>query len=191
MKPGTRFPCLACALLLTACANESQLLRSEQPAATLDSTLAEAGRVAAAGQQDKAMGLLRSAAGSYPADKAPWLSMAQMKFDRASYGEAILHAQEALQRDPGDQVGNSIIAVSGLRLSTKALADLSQQNNLSGSLRSEARDLARVLRTSLGEEVLVPPPAAPRRPLVAPARRVQPAAKPASSHAADPFGSLK
>eukprot|EP01034_Spumella_vulgaris_P035003 gene35003-43162_t len=155
MKPGTLFPCLACALLLTACANESQLLRSEQPAATLDSALAEAGRVAAAGQQDKAMGLLRSAAGSYPADKAPWLSMAQMKFDRASYGEAILHAQEALQRDPGDQVGNSIIAVSGLRLSTKALADLSQQNNLSGSLRSEARDLARVLRTSLGEEVLV------------------------------------
>eukprot|EP01032_Pedospumella_encystans_P035433 gene35434-40080_t len=57
-------------------------------------------------------GLLRSAAGSYPADKAPWLSMAQMKFDRASYGEAILHAQEALQRDPGASGNSSITAVN-------------------------------------------------------------------------------
>ncbi|WP_307188282.1 hypothetical protein [Massilia sp. Root351] len=192
MKPGTTLPSLACALLLSACAAEGPPLRPDPPAAaTLAGALTEASRVAASGQQDKALSLLRSAAGSYPAEKGPWLSMAQMKFDRASYGEAILDAQEALQRDPGDQLGNSIIAVSGLRLSTKALADLSQQNNLSGSLRTEAKDLARLLRTSLGEEVLVPPAAAPRRPVAAPARRAQPAAKPAASNAADPFGALK
>ena len=67
-----------------------------------------------------------------------------------------MNALEALQRDPNDKLGNSIVAVSGLRLSTKALADLSQQNNLNGSLRSEAKDLAKLLRASLGEDVLVP-----------------------------------
>ncbi|KQW87456.1 hypothetical protein ASC94_29225 [Massilia sp. Root418] len=192
MKPGTLFPSLACALLLSACATDGPLVRPEKSnAATLDSAMAEASRVAASGQQDKALGLLRAAAGSYPAEKAPWLSMAQMKFDRASYGEAILHAQEALQRDPTDQVGNSIIAVSGLRLSTKALADLSQQNNLSGSLRTEARELARVLRTSIGEEVLVPVAATPKPPRArtAPAARAGTASS--SSSSADPFGSLK
>jgi tetratricopeptide (TPR) repeat protein len=190
MKPATCIPCLACALLLSGCATDGPLVRPEKTATiSLDSALAEANRAAASGQQDKALTLLRSAASSYPAEKGPWLSMAQMKFDRASYGEAILHAQEALQRDPGDQVGNSIIAVSGLRLSTKALADLSQQNNLSGSLRSEARDLARVLRTSIGEEVLVPTAAAPKpvRPRAAPAAK----ASASSSSSADPFGSLK
>jgi hypothetical protein len=40
--------------------------------------------------------------------------MAQIKFDRASYGEAIMNALEALQRDPTDKLGNSIVAVSGL-----------------------------------------------------------------------------
>jgi hypothetical protein len=76
-------------------------------------------------------------------------------------------------------------------LSTKALADLSQQNNLSGSLREEAQNLARMLRTSLGEEVLVPPPAKANR---APTRRTaqQPPVKGAAqSSGADPFGSLK
>jgi tetratricopeptide (TPR) repeat protein len=191
MKLGTTIPGLACALLLSACATDAPLLRPEKASAvTLDSALAEANRMAAGGQQDKAMTLLRSAAGSYPADKAPWLSMAQMKFDRASYGEAILHAQEALQRDPSDQVGNSIIAVSGLRLSTKALADLSQQNNLSGSLRTEAQDLARVLRTSLGEDVLVPPPATARKAPPAPPKRAAPV-KPGAASSADPFGAIR
>ena len=196
MKPGLLFPSLACALLLSGCATDGPLVRPEKStAATLDSAMAEANRAAASGQQDKALSLLRSAAGSYPAEKAPWLSMAQMKFDRASYGEAILHAQEALQRDPADQVGNSIIAVSGLRLSTKALADLSQQNNLSGSLRTEARDLARVLRASIGEEVLVPPPAAPRPARARQAAPARPAASSSSSSSnsssADPFGSIR
>ena len=64
-------------------------------------------------------------------------------------------------RDPNDKLANSIIAISGLRLSTRALGDLSRQNNLSGSLRTESQDLAKLLRESLGEQVLVPTPAAP------------------------------
>ncbi|HJV01597.1 MAG TPA: hypothetical protein VJ752_13710 [Burkholderiaceae bacterium] len=193
----TPLPILACALLLSACATDGEQVRAEraQPA-TLERALAEADTAVAAGQADKAQVILKSAASTYPADKQPWLHLAQMKFDRASYGEAITNALEALQRDPNDKLGNSIVAVSGLRLSTKALTDLSRQNNLNGSLRSEAQDLARLLRTSLGEEVLVPPAA--RRPPPVQSRRAatatahHPAAKPDNASAStDPFGGLK
>jgi tetratricopeptide (TPR) repeat protein len=192
----TPWPFLACALLLSACATDGEQVRAEraQPA-TLDRALAEADTAVAAGQADKAQAILKGAASTYPADKQPWLHLAQMKFDRASYGEAITNALEALQRDPNDKLGNSIVAVSGLRLSTKALTDLSQQNNLNGSLRSEAQDLARLLRTSLGEDVLVPPGARhaavqTRRPAASTARH--PAAKPDNASAStDPFGGLK
>ncbi|MHA4866916.1 tetratricopeptide repeat protein [Duganella sp. PWIR1] len=198
----TWLPCIAVAglLLLSACATDGVTVRSEKPqAATLDRAIADANAALAAGQTDKAQTILKSAATSYPADKTPWLQMAQMKFDRASYGEAIMNALEALQRDPNDKLANSIVAVSGLRLSTKALADLSQQNNLNGSLRSEAQDLAKLLRTSLGEDVLVP--AANTRkaaPIPAPTqgKKGTTAAVPASkanpqTNNSDPFGGLK
>lgn len=195
----TSLPILACALLLAACATDGEQVRAEraQPV-TLDRALAEADTAVAAGQADKAQVILKSAASTYPADKQPWLHLAQMKFDRASYGEAISNALEALERDPNDKLGNSIVAVSGLRLSTKALTDLSKQNNLNGSLRSEAQDLARLLRTSLGEDVLVPP-ASPmthrpmprsRHPATSAARRATEKADNASA-STDPFGGLK
>ncbi|MFZ6648925.1 hypothetical protein ACO0LO_24585 [Undibacterium sp. TJN25] len=123
------------------------------------------------GQPDKAVSVLKNAANLYPADKAPWLRMAQLNFDSANYGGAITNALEVLQRDASDNVANSIIAVSGLRLSTKALADLSQRSNLTGSVRTEAQDLAKLLRESLGETVLVPtrgkPAVAAAKPAVA------------------------
>jgi hypothetical protein len=200
IAPLARTSCLACLLLLSACATDGSSVRSEKiSASTLERALAEADTAVAAGQTDKAQVILKHAATSYPADKTPWLHMAQLKFDRASYGEAILDAQEALQRDPLDKLGNSIIAVSGLRLSTKALADLSQQNNLNGSLRSEAQDLAKLLRSSLGEDVLVPPANNTRRP-VPPVRKPLATAVPAAtssskptsqSASTDPFGGLK
>jgi len=177
MKSTHLLPCLACAALLSACATDGGTLRSDgQPKVTLERALADADSAIAAGQTDKAQTILKNASATYPADKAPWLHLAQIKFDRASYGEAIMNALEALQRDPNDKLGNSIVAVSGLRLSTKALADLSQQNNLNGSLRSEAKDLAKLLRASLGEDVLVPAAGA--------SVAKQPAAKKAAPHAA-------
>ncbi|MYM66364.1 hypothetical protein GTP45_05880 [Pseudoduganella sp. FT55W] len=196
----TWLPCVASLLLLSACATDGSSVRSEKPqAATLDRAMADADAAMAAGQSDKAHTILKSAAANYPADKGPWLYMAQMKFDRASYGEAIMNALEALQRDPNDKLGNSIVAVSGLRLSTKALSDLSQQNNLNGSLRSEAQDLAKLLRTSLGEEVLVPGAAVARKPAAPPppakkgaATATGPAPKNNNqTNNSDPFGGLK
>jgi tetratricopeptide (TPR) repeat protein len=192
--------CLACALLLSACAIDGDSVRADKfQASTLERALAESDVAVAAGQNDKAQQILRGAATTFPADKTPWLHIAQLKFDRGNYGEAIMNALEALQRDPNDKLGNSIVAVSGLRLSTRALSDLSLQNNLSGSLRSEAQDLAKLLRTSLGEEVLVPPtgasrkPVAARRPAATPAASVPASGKTGTGQASnsDPFGGLK
>jgi hypothetical protein len=45
--------------------------------------------------------------------------MAQMRFDSTNYGEAIVNALEALERDPDDTLANSIVAVSGLRVTSK------------------------------------------------------------------------
>ncbi|MBB5367099.1 MULTISPECIES: M48 family metallopeptidase [unclassified Janthinobacterium] len=205
MKPVTRptrvlirmFPKLACvasALVLAACATPEKPAPKPAPVPTLAQMLSEADAAARAGQYDKALVLLKGGGTAYPSDKAPWLQMAQMKFDRAHYGDAIVDALEVLERDPDDKVANSIVAVSGLRLSGKALADLSRQNNLNGSLRSEAQELAKLLRASIGEEVLLPSakrPAAPaaKRPAGAAAT---PAAKGAPAQgAADPFSGLK
>ncbi|MYM85608.1 hypothetical protein GTP91_00265 [Rugamonas sp. FT82W] len=200
VTPRTWLPCMASLLLLTACATDGDSVRTDRPqASTLERALADADTALASGQSDKAQNILKGAATNYPADKTPWLHMAQIKFDRASYGEAIMNALEALQRDPNDKLGNSIVAVSGLRLSTKALTDLSQQNNLNGSLRSEAQDLAKLLRNSLGEEVLVPTSntASHRQPSAVTGKKGS--AAPAAPHAkansqsnsSDPFGGLK
>ncbi len=189
----TCLPCVASLLLLSACATDGAMVRAERPqAAPLDRALADADAALAAGRTDKAQSILKSAAVDYPADKTPWLHLAQMKFDRASYGEAIMNALEALQRDPNDKLGNSIVAVSGLRLSTKALADLSEQNNLSGSLRSEAQDLAKLLRTTLVEDVLVPNPNAGRKQAPATTKKSTVAPKTNNqTNNSDPFGGLK
>ena len=198
MKPAMTLPriaCLASALLLAACATPEPVAPKKPAAPTLAQVMSDADAAARAGQYERAMTLLKGGGTSYPADKAPWLQMAQMKFDRGQYGDAIGHALEALERDPDDKVANSIVAVSGLRLSGKALADLSRQNNLNGSLRSEAQDLAKLLRVSIGEEVLVPPakrpPAAGKRATGAGAPAAASKGAPAASGTADPFSGLK
>lgn len=162
------------------------------------------------GGRERARLIYRDAAKSYPIDKRPWLRLAQSYFDAADYGNAVLAAQEVVQRDPADSVAQGLLAVSGLRISTTALSALRNQNNLSTSARSEAEDMARNLRTILGEAVLVPKPAdaaqdvaSPRTPVrrvpvrpraVRSAPNVPPATTPpviASPPAAsNPFGAL-
>lgn len=190
MKRSMIGMCL-CALLLSACATSVPVQQAVKVIKVpLEQQLAEAERNAAGGKQEQAIAGLRAAAEAYPAEKLPWLQMAQMEFERGSYGDAISHALEVLERDPADRQGNSIVAVSGLRLSTKALADLSLQNNLGGSLKTEAQELANLLRVSLGEEILVPQGARkvpPRKPAGgATARKAAPA-----QGSSDPFSALK
>lgn len=146
----------ACVVALSACST-APTIKTPAAVPTIADVMGKAAAADSAGQKEAAMTLWKQAAVAYPADKDPWTRMAQTKYDAGQYGEAIVNAQEILVRDPNDQLANSIIAISGLRLSTRALADLSRQNNLNGSVRTESKDLAKLLRESLGEEVLVPP----------------------------------
>jgi predicted Zn-dependent protease len=192
MKFQGLMPSLVCIAMLSACASTGQGGGSAKSATTMTAAMADVDAAVMAGQNDKAYTLLKSAGATFPTDKTPWVRMAQMRFDSTDYGQAIVDALEALERDPDDTLANSIVAVSGLRVTSKALADLSQKNNLSGNVRTEAQELAKLLRTSLGEEVLVAnggrSPAA--RPKDTPVRKTiaTPPARPASN---DPFGALK
>jgi len=193
MKFQRLMPSLICLAMLSACATTAPVAGSAKPAHTMAATMAEVDAAVMAGQNDKAYALLKGAGSAYPTDKTPWVRMAQMRFDSTDYGDAIVDALEALQRDPDDTLANSIVAVSGLRVTSKALADLSKKNNLSGNVRTEAHELAKLLRTSLGEEVLVANGgrSSAARPKDAPNRKAianPPAARPASN---DPFGALK
>ena len=120
--------------------------------------LSQASQAATAGDKEKAVTLWKQTATMYPADKTPWVNITQTRYDSGKYAEAILSAEEILVRDPANTFANSIIATAGLRLSTRALADLSRQNNLSGSVKTESQDLAKLLRESLGENTLFAPP---------------------------------
>lgn len=147
---------LICAVMLVGCAAPVKVAEVRPAPPSLETLLSQAATATVGGQPEKALSVLRTATDTYPTDKKPWLQIAQVNFDRGNYGEAITNALEVLQRDSADKVANSIVAVSGLRLSTKALADLAQQNNLSGTVRNEAQELAKLLRENLGETVLVP-----------------------------------
>jgi len=193
MKLTRLIPAVACAALLAACASPGDAARGAGKPATMAAAIADADAAVATGQRDKAYAVLKGASLSFPADKTPWVRMAQMRFDASDYGEAIVHAHEALERDPDDQLANSIAAVSGLRVTSKALAELTRKNKLNGDVKSEAQDLAKLLRASLGEEVLVPKPKPTPKPRSNPAPAPPPnAGKTASaSSSSDPFGALK
>lgn len=186
---------------LSGCATTEAPVEALVKQLPLDTLMTQASTAFVSGQSEKASESFKAAAMAYPTDKAPWVRLAQMNFDSANYGEAIVHALEALQRDPTDKVAQSLIAVSGLRLSTKALADLRSQNELSGTVRSEAQDLAKVLRENIGEAVLVPPQKspvvvkAPQRIVVKPPKQAelrQPATSaPEARGGSNPFGALR
>jgi predicted Zn-dependent protease len=188
-------PSVVCVAILSACASTGA---GSGGKATVAAAMADADAAVMAGQNDKAYGILKGASSAFPTEKTPWLRMAQMRFDSGSYGEAIVDALEALERDPDDTLANSIVAVSGLRVTSTALADLSRKNNITGNVRTEAQDLAKLLRSSLGEEVLVPGAArtasksAPRTRAISspPSPSPAPAAKPRTA-SSDPFDVLK
>ncbi len=152
---------LACAALLGACATTPE---PPKPPPTVASLMREADLAVKAGKTEEAVLLLKTAAAAFPADKASRLRIAQLQFDCHNYGEAIFHAQEVLDRDPDDLMAHSIVAVSGLRVSSKALTDLAQRNNLVGNVRAEAQDLAKLLRANIGGEIIPPPKPRPVKP---------------------------
>lgn len=178
-------------LLLSACSTESRLVKQFVP---MEKITVEAESDAKKGQVAQALAALRAAATAHPAEKLPWLTAAQINFDQGKYGDAIVAALAALERDPHDKLANSLVTVSGLRLSTAALAELVQKDNLASNTKAEAQELARLLRSNLGEDVLVPQPAGKAvargtRPTERRPFPPSPKAGPATSN--DPFASLK
>ena len=183
-------PAMACVALLSACASTGEGAGGAPKAATVEASVAAADAAVAAGKPDQAYALLKGATQAFPTDKTPWLKMAQMRFDANNYGEAIVNALQALERDPDDTLAHSIAAVSGLRVASKTLGDLTRKNKLGGDVKSEAQELAKLLRTSLGEDVLVPKPKpVPKRP-TSTASAAGPA-KTTATTSSDPFGALK
>ncbi len=181
---------IACSALLVACASTGPApVAAVKPLPTVGAAMAEADVAVMAGQNDKAYAILQKAGAGFPTEKTPWVRMAQMRFDGANYGEAIVNALEALERDPDDTLANSIVAVSGLRVTSKALSDLSQKNNLTGNVRTEAQELAKLLRANLNETELVTRPAAVRTRDAGGKKAI--AAPSATRAASDPFGALK
>ncbi|MGU7776026.1 tetratricopeptide repeat protein [Burkholderia sp. MR1-5-21] len=120
-------------------------------------SLADADAVAKAGDQDRALGLYQQLAKSDPTREEPWSRIAQIQFQQNHYGQAIVAAQEALQRDQTDRQAKSVLAVAGLRIATQSLGELRQDASLAGDAKSDAQALAKQLRDTLGENALFPP----------------------------------
>lgn len=150
--------CLTIFLGLSGCATTGTTndASSKQKIPELSTLMSQAGATERSGTKASAIGLYEEAAKLYPSSKLPWVRVAQIQYESMNYGEAIVAAQQAVARDGKDKVAQSILAVSGLRVSTKALADLVRQNELDGTLKTEAQNLARLIREALGERVLVP-----------------------------------
>jgi predicted Zn-dependent protease len=170
------YPQFACIALLTACA-ATPPAPAPKPV-TMASALADAEAASKAGRNDNAYVILKAAAAANPTDKAPWLRMAQLRFEEKNYGEAIVSGLAVIERDPDDMLAYSLVAASGLRVSSKALADLTQKNGFTGTVRSEAQDLANLLHTTLKEKIVpvkpAPVRAASARPAAAPAAASKP-----------------
>jgi hypothetical protein len=196
--------CWAFALALTLAGCTTPPPATPAPAVQpLAQYMQEASQATGEGSKQRSRDLYYTAAKNYPTSKEPWLKLAEDYFEAANYGQAILAAQEVVQRDPADSLAAGVLAVSGLRVSAAALSTLrEQQTTLNGGTRSEAEGLARTLRELLGEPVLVPRPATPAPTTPAPARPRAPrpsaatapgaASAPAKPTSADnPFNVLK
>jgi hypothetical protein len=175
------YPQFACIALLTACAVNPPATPPAPKPVTMASALAEADAASKAGRNDNAYVILKAAAAANPTDKSPWLRMAQLRFEEKNYGEAIVSGLAVIERDPDDMLAYSLVAASGLRVSSKALADLTQKNGFTGTVRSEAQDLANLLHTTLKEKVVPVKPAAAAPARAASGPRTSSAAAPASA----------
>lgn len=192
---------LSCALLiaLTGCATTAPVESPEQVRARhLGEAVAQVEALQAAGKKVEAVAVMARFVELYPDSGDGWLQISRMNFDAGEYGAAIVAAEKVLGLKGDHRVARSVQAVSGLRIAAEALSALRDDEEMTGSARADAVNLARVLRETLGESVLVRPrtQAAPRpaaRPPQQPAARA-PAAAPARAQPevdGDPFSVLR
>lgn len=145
---------LACGVM-AGCATQGNNVATTPEA--FNKQLADADTVAKGGDQDRAISLYQQLSKSDPTREEPWSRIAQIQFTQGHYGQAIVAAQEALQRDQTDRQAKSVLAVAGLRVATQSLGELRQDASLAGDAKSDAQALAKQLRDTLGEATLFPP----------------------------------
>jgi tetratricopeptide (TPR) repeat protein len=153
--------CLACAGALLACASSAPPapapVAAPASAATLPELMQRADASAKEGRRELSRLQYREAAKAHPNSAAPWSKLAEDYFESGDHGNAILAAQEVVQREPQNVVAHSVLTLSGLRVSNTALAALrEQQSGVPGITREQALTLSRSLRDALGETVLTP-----------------------------------
>ncbi|AMP16089.1 hypothetical protein [Collimonas pratensis] len=171
------------------------LAASAAPAAAAAPVAADAAQKNSAADQE--IKVLKDVAQARPTEKTPWVRMTQIKYDAGSYGDAVAYALEVLQRDPADKYARGVVALGSLKLSIKALNDLSAQSDLNGTVLTDAQSQTKLLRESLGETVVDPAAVAEAKPKVSrPLRkkavRAAKAAAPADAGGdAKPFGALQ
>lgn len=145
---------------------------------------------------DQEIQVLKDVAQARPSEKTPWVRMTQIKYEAGSYGDAVAYALQVLQRDPADKYAKGVVALGSLKLSIKALNDLSAQSDLNGGVLSDAQNQTKLLRESLGETVVDPAAATetkPKvsRPLKKKATRAAKTATPDAGAEGKPFGALQ
>lgn len=160
---------LGWALAISGCATKNAPMSQEEFSTALAQSSANADVLLEKGQREDAVKVLEDLAKKNPGRKDPWVRMAKIHFDGENYAQAIVAAEEALQRDNTDRTAKSIRAVGGLRVAAQSLTDLRGDVELKGDARSDAVGLAKVMRDTLGEEVLVPPEE-PKKKKAAPVR---------------------
>lgn len=143
-------------LALSGCASKPKTMTQEEFSTAMAQSSATADTLLEKGNREEAITILADLAKKNPGRKDPWVRMAKIHFDGENYAQAIVSAEEALQRDSADRTAKSIRAVGGLRVAAQSLADLRGDVELKGDARSDAVGLAKVMRETLGEDVLVP-----------------------------------
>ena len=103
------------------------------------------------GGEETARQIYREAIGLFPADKRPWLGLAQSYFELSDYGNTVLAAQEVVLRDPEDETAHGLMAISGLRVATIALGSIRESGDINDTARREAEIMSRNLRVLFGE----------------------------------------
>ena len=167
---------LGAAAFIAGCASTAP---STSPEETYNQGMSQAETALTSGQKEQALSLFEQVARNNPAREEPWSRIAQIQYADQKYPQAILAAEEALQRDATDRKAKSILAVSGLRVARRSVMELRDDSALAGDVKTDAQVLAKMMRETLGEQVLFPDEKQKPQPVAK--RRAAP--RPTSAHA--------